>query len=111
MRSRKTGLATQLRTSSDMPHRVSYRFPLRTASTTWRIESITSCGCSLCISWPLFVLVMCFAFGTSRSAASAGSIVGGGEQRRRHGEAERPGGLGVDDQFELTRLHDRQVRG
>ena len=34
-----------------------------------------------------------------------------GEQRRRHGEAEHPGGLGVDDQLELGRLHDRQVRG
>ena len=29
---------------------------------------------------------------------------------RRHGEAEHPGGLGVDDQLELARLHDRQVR-
>jgi hypothetical protein len=38
-------------------------------------------------------------------------LVGAGEQRWRHGEAERPGGLGIDDQFELTRLHDRQVRG
>ena len=28
----------------------------------------------------------------------------------RHVEAEHPGGLGVDDQFELGRLHDRQVR-
>jgi hypothetical protein len=28
---------------------VSYRFPLRTISTTARIASITSCGCSLCI--------------------------------------------------------------
>ncbi len=26
-------------------------------------------------------------------------------------EAEHPGGLGVDDQLELARLHDRQVRG
>ena len=38
-------------------------------------------------------------------------LVGGGEQRWRHGEAEHPGGLGVDDQLELGRLHDRQVRG
>ena len=37
-------------------------------------------------------------------------LVGGREQRRRHGEAEHPGGLEVDDQLELGRLHDRQVR-
>ena len=30
---------------------------------------------------------------------------------RRHVEAEHPGGLVVDDQLELGRLHDRQVRG
>src|SRR5450631_149280 len=38
-------------------------------------------------------------------------LVGGGEQCWRHGEAEHPGGLGVDDQLELSRLQDRQVRG
>ena len=70
LRSRKDGLATQLGTSTDMPHCVSYRFPLRTASTTSRIASITSCGCSLCISWPLFVLVMCFSLGTSLASRS-----------------------------------------
>src|SRR5258707_11995671 len=37
-------------------------------------------------------------------------LVGASEQRRRHGEAKYPGGLGVDDQFELTRLHNRQFR-
>jgi len=42
---------------------VSYRFPLRTISTTARIASITSCGCSLCISWQLFVLVMLSSIG------------------------------------------------
>ena len=39
------------------------RLPLRTASTTLRMESTTSCGCSLWISWLLFVLVMCSASG------------------------------------------------
>ncbi len=38
-------------------------------------------------------------------------LVGAGEQRGWHREAEHPGGLGVDDQFEPRRLHDRQVRG
>ena len=33
----------------------------RTASTTSRIESITSCGCSIWIAWPLFVWLTCFA--------------------------------------------------
>jgi hypothetical protein len=37
--------------------------------------------------------------------------VRGGEQRRRHGKAEHPRGLGVNDQFELARLHDRKLRG
>ena len=37
-------------------------------------------------------------------------LVGGGEQRGRHGEAEHPGGLGVDDQLEFCRLRDRWVR-
>ena len=36
-------------------------------------------------------------------------LVGAAEQRRRHGEAEHPGGLGVDDQLELGRLHHWQV--
>ena len=36
------------------------------------------------------------------SSASASSVEG-------DFEAKRPGGLGVDDQLELARLHDRQV--
>jgi uncharacterized protein YchJ len=38
-------------------------------------------------------------------------LVGGDEQLVGHSEAEHPGGLAVDDQFELARLHNRQVRG
>src|SRR5262249_54379256 len=43
-------------------------------------------------------------------AASFDHLVGGREERRRNGEAKQPGGLGVDNQLELARLHDRQVR-
>lgn len=38
-------------------------------------------------------------------------LVGDGQQRRRHGKAERAGGRGVDDQLELRGLDNRQVRG
>src|SRR5215510_12521093 len=36
-------------------------------------------------------------------------LVGAGEERRRHVEAERARGLQVDDELELGRAHDRQV--
>src|SRR5262249_5359116 len=38
-------------------------------------------------------------------------LIGGGEQLVRHSEAEHPSGLVIDDELELARLHDRQVRG
>jgi hypothetical protein len=37
------------------------------------------------------------------------NLVGGHEQLVRHGEAEHPGGRGVDDQLGLGQLHDRQI--
>src|SRR5262245_43057080 len=38
-------------------------------------------------------------------------LVGESEQFVRYGEAEHPGRLVIDDQFELARLHNRQVCG
>src|SRR5262249_11219454 len=38
-------------------------------------------------------------------------LVGARQQRRRNGEVKHPGGLGIDHQLELARLHDRQVGG
>jgi hypothetical protein len=45
-----------------------------------------------------------------RKAELFDHLVGARDQRRRHVEAERPGGLEVDNQLELGRLHDRQFR-
>src|SRR5438552_13134964 len=46
---------------------------------------------------------------TARAAmALFDDLVGAGENRRRHGQAERVGGLEVDDQLEPRRLLDRQ---
>jgi hypothetical protein len=38
-------------------------------------------------------------------------LVGGGQQRFRDGDAERFGGLEVDDEFEFVWFHSRQVGG
>src|SRR5205807_6286497 len=43
------------------------------------------------------------------SAASFDDLVGAGEQRLRHGEAEGLGGFEVDHQLKFARLLDRQV--
>jgi hypothetical protein len=42
-------------------------------------------------------------------AALFDDLVGLDQQDRRHRQAERPGGLQVDDQFELGRLHHGQI--
>jgi hypothetical protein len=38
-------------------------------------------------------------------------LVGGNEQRLRHGQTERLGGLQVDYQFKFGRLLNRQIAG
>ena len=43
-------------------------------------------------------------------AASFDHLVGGNKQLLRDAEAEHPGALAIDDQLQLGRLQDRQVR-
>src|SRR5712671_6692128 len=45
---------------------------------------------------------------TSCLAHSFNNLIGGHQQLLRHGEAEHPGGLVVDDQLKFRRLNDRQ---
>src|SRR5215471_9401450 len=44
-----------------------------------------------------------------RLAHSFDHLVGAGEQLGWYGEAEHPGGLGIDNQLELARLHHWQL--
>src|SRR5262249_38919864 len=50
-----------------------------------------------------------FHFEPPSPFTSLDHLVGGNEQLVWHGEAEHPGGLVVNDQFESRRLHDRQI--
>ena len=50
--------------------------PARTASTTSRMESVTSCGLSWWIRWPLSVFVTCFDAGHERSEIRVSNLLG-----------------------------------
>jgi len=46
-----------------------------------------------------------------RCRLGADDLIGAGEDRGRHGQAERLRGLEIDDQLEPGRLLDRQIGG
>ena len=58
--------------------------------------------CPLCAKKATFALQQIFLLD---------HLVGAGEQRRRHVDAERLGGRQIDDELELGRLHHRQIGG
>jgi hypothetical protein len=47
---------------------------------------------------------------SQQHSCSLDHLVGAGEQRGRHGEAEHSCGLSIDDEPELARLLDRKFR-
>src|SRR5262245_61298953 len=47
---------------------------------------------------------------SQQHSCSFNHLVGGDEQLVGHSEAQHPGSLVIDDQLELARLHDRQLR-
>src|SRR5262245_33427930 len=48
---------------------------------------------------------------SQQHSCSFDHLVGDGEQPRREAEAKCPGGVEVDHELELDRLHDREVGG
>src|SRR5262245_65910068 len=52
-----------------------------------------------------------FHFEPSLSGLLFDHLVGGDEQLVWHSEPEHPGGLVVDNELELARLHHRKIRG
>src|SRR5262245_6388032 len=73
--------------------------------SAWPPISDMSGGCQIRREVPIGDLSRC-----SKLSDLLYHLVGNREQRRRHGEAEHAGGLHVDDQLELARLHHRQAR-
>src|SRR5713101_1094839 len=82
----------------------------------WRIVSGPSKRCVLVSTThpliPLFLALSSDGFGEAGlGTALFDHLVGAGEQRWRHNEAKRLGGLEVDDELELGGLFDRKFGG